>query len=388
MLVNNLGYRQAENIWTPAESGRNVALTIDVQLQQAAERALQVYGPTTRGAAVVMDVHTGDLLVLASTPAFDPNDFVRGFPPGDYQRMQMLGAEKNRATFENYAPGSIFKPIVGLACLEAGMDPNATLYNPGYIYVGRRRIRDLAAPGQYDFRRAVMFSCNTYFITNGMRAGIENILALGRRLHLGERAGLPTRQDTPGMLPGVKRIRSGWFDGDTANICIGQGEIAVTPLQMAVMTAALANGGKVLWPRLVDRIEPQDPGSGEPTTVLPSGRVRDELGVSARNLQILRDAMRDEVEDAGTGARAEVPGMRICGKTGTAQVTNERNQEVDRTTWFISFGPYEKPRYAVVVMVESGNFGSTTCAPIAAKIYEAILESEHGKARQTLAHAE
>ena len=267
------------------------------------------------------------------------------------------------------------------------MDPNAIIYNPGYIYVGRRRIRDLASPGQYDFRRAVMFSSNTYFITNGMKAGIENILRLSRRLHLGERAGLPTRQDTPGILPGLKRIRSNWFDGDTANICIGQGEIAVTPLQMAVMTAALANGGKVLWPRLVDRIESQDPTSGEPPTVLPGGRVRDELGVSPRNLQILRDAMRDEVEDAGTGARAVVPGLRICGKTGTAQVTNEHNQEVDRTTWFISFAPYEKPRYAVVVMVESGNFGSTTCAPIAAKIYEAILEGERDNAQKTLAQA-
>jgi cell division protein FtsI/penicillin-binding protein 2 len=92
--------------------------------------------------------------------------------------------------------------------------------------------------------------------------------------------------------------------------------------------------------------------------------------------------MRDEVEDAGTGARAVVPGLRICGKTGTAQITNERNQEVDRTTWFISFAPYEQPRYAVVVMVESGNFGSTTCAPIAAKIYEAILESEHANANK------
>jgi penicillin-binding protein 2 len=387
VLVNNLGYRQAENIWTPAEPGRNVVLTIDVRLQQAAERALQVYGPTTRGAAVVMDVHTGDLLVLASSPVFDPNDFVRGFPPGEYERMQALGAEKNRATFENYAPGSIFKPVVGLACLEAGMDPNAIIYNPGYIYVGRRRIRDLASPGQYDFRRAVMFSSNTYFNTHGMKAGIENILRLSRRLHLGERAGLPTRQDTPGILPGLKRIRSNWFDGDTANICIGQGEIAVTPLQMAVMTAALANGGKVLWPRLVDRIESQDPTSGEPPTVLPSGRVRDELGVSPRSLQILRDAMRDEVEDAGTGARAVVPGLRICGKTGTAQVTNEHNQEVDRTTWFISFAPYEKPRYAVVVMVESGNFGSTTCAPIAAKIYEAILEGERDNAQKTLAQA-
>jgi cell division protein FtsI/penicillin-binding protein 2 len=111
--------------------------------------------------------------------------------------------------------------------------------------------------------------------------------------------------------------------------------------------------------------------------VIPAGRVRDRLGVSAAHLQILKDAMRDEVEDAGTGARAVVAGLKICGKTGTAQITNERNQEIDTTTWFISFAPYEQPRYAVVVMVESARFGGTTCAPIAARIYEAILESEH-----------
>ena len=378
VLVNNLGYRESENIWSPAEPGRNVVLTIDLHIQQAAELALPVLGPDTRGAAVVMDVNSGDVLALASAPAFNPNSFVPRLSAADNERLNDPKSRPvvNRATQENYAPGSIFKPVVGLACLEAGMDPNATIYNPGYVYVGRRRIRDLASPGQYDFRRAVMFSCNTYFITNGMKAGIENILKLSRRLHLGERAGLPTRQETAGILPGWERIHSGWTAGDTANICIGQGEIAVTPLQMAVMTAALANGGKVLWPRLVDRIESPDPASGEPPEVSPSGRVRDELGVSPRHLQILRDAMRDEVEDAGTGARAEVPGLRICGKTGTAQITNEHNQEVDRTTWFISFAPYENPRYAVVVMVESGSFGSTTCAPIAAKIYKAILESE------------
>lgn len=373
--VNSLGYRQTENIWTPAEPGRNVVLTIDLRIQQAAEKALPVFGPTTRGAAVVMDVNSGDILAMASSPTYDPNDFVQGFPPGGYQRVLALGAEKNRATQENYAPGSIFKPIVGLACLEAGLDPNATIYNPGYIYVGRRRIGDLAHAGEYDFRKAIMESCNTYFITNGLKAGIENIVKLGEELHLGERIGLPTRQETAGSFPSPKQIQSGWSEGDTANICIGQGYIAVTPLQMAVMTAALANGGKVLWPQIVDRIESQDPDSGEPPKVFPKGRVRDRLSVSPRDFGILKNAMLAEVEE-GTGRACQVPGLRICGKTGTAQVMNQRNQEVDSTTWFISFAPYEKPRYAVVVMVESGSYGGTTCAPIAKKIYEAILERE------------
>jgi penicillin-binding protein 2 len=301
----------------------------------------------------------------------------------EYQRLQdaRLRPEINRATQAIYAPGSIFKPLVGLACLEAGLDPNATIYNPGFIRVGRR-IGDLAPPGEYNFRKAIMESSNTYFITNGLKAGIERIIKLGEKLHLGERMGLPTRQDAPGLFPTLKQVRSGWSAGLTALICIGQGDIAVTPMQMAVMTAALANGGKVLWPRLVDRIEPQDPGSAQPTRVFPKDAVRDHLDVSPRNLGILKDAMLGEVQE-GTGRAAMVPGLQICGKTGTAQVMNARNEEIDTTTWFISFAPYANPRYAVVVMVESGKYGGTTCAPVAKQIYTAILESERSDAARS-----
>ena len=133
----------------------------------------------------------------------------------------------------------------------------------------------------------------------------------------------------------------------------------------------------MLWPRLVERIELQDPASGEAVTNFPSGVVRGNIGVSGRSLNILREAMLAETEDTeGTGHAAVVPGLRICGKTGTGQVMNEHNQEIDRTTWFASFAPYEHPRYAVVVMVESGTYGGPTCAPIAHDIYEAILKSE------------
>jgi penicillin-binding protein 2 len=382
VLVNNLGYRQTENVWTPVEPGSNVVLTIDLHVQQAAEEALRrlgPFGPETRGAAVVLDVHTGDILAMASSPTYNPNAFIPSLSLTDSRQLSdpKLRPEINRATQENYAPGSTFKTIVGLACLEAGLDPNATIYNPGFIYVGRshRPIRDLAPPGDYDFQHAIMYSSNTYFITNGLKAGIENIVKLARRAHLGERTGLPTRQETAGIFPTLQQVRSGWTAGDTANICIGQGAMAVTPLQMAVLTAALANGGTVLWPRLVDRIESQDPASDAPPIVFPKGRVRDHLGVSQRSLGVLRNAMRAEVEQ-GTGREAEVPGLSPCGKTGTAQVMNERNQTIDHTTWFISYAPYEAPRYAVVVMIQSGISGGRSCAPIAKPIYEALLQRE------------
>jgi penicillin-binding protein 2 len=380
VLVNNQGYRQSESVWEPVEPGSNVVLTLDLRIQQAAEQALATaattYSTPVRGAAIVMDVNTGDILALASAPVFNPNDYVQGFPPGEYTRMQELTAEKNRATYEIYAPGSTFKPIVGLACLESGMNPKAIIHNPGYIYVGKRKIDDLAAPGDYDFRKAIMESSNTYFISNGMRAGIENIVRLGKRLHFGERIGLTNRQESAGAFPTLAQVDH-WQGGEIANLCIGQGYIAVTPLQVTVMTAALANGGKVLRPRFVDHIEAPDTAFGSrPVAVFPKGSVRDNLGVSQRSLAILKDAMHAEVEEGGTGHAAAVPGLQICGKTGTAEIMDEHNRRVGRTTWFISFAPDDKPRYAVVVMVEGGLFGGSSCAPAAKKIYEAILKAE------------
>lgn len=386
VLVNNVGYRQTERVWIPAEAGQNLVLTLDLGIQQACEKALQeVHGPTTRGAVVVMDVQSGDILAIASSPTLDPNHFVQGFPPGEYQRLSDLRAEVNRATQEHYAPGSIFKLVVGIAALEGGLDPHqihTAIPNPdqpskAIVHVGRRGWRDTAPPGQYDFKRALKLSSNSYFITAGLRAGPERIVRIGQRLHLGERTGLLPQQETPGELPSIERVTGRWTDGNTANMSIGQDPILVTPLQVAVMTAAVANGGKVYWPRLSHRLESQDPLPGERPLNFARAQVRDELGTRPSTLAIVREAMLADVEDAdATGRRAAVPGLRVCGKTGTAQVKNLQGQKTGQITWFTSFAPYENPRYAVVVMIEDGVSGGETCAPIAAKVYTAILEAE------------
>jgi penicillin-binding protein 2 len=399
VLVNNLGYRQSENIWSRPEPGHNVVLTIDLDIQQAAERSLAAHrGADARGAVVVMDVRNGDVLAMVSSPAFDPNDFAQGISQDKWDHMQELTAEKNRATYENYAPGSIFKTVVALAALENGLDPNeifqvqANPENParGIFYLGRRAIKDTAPPGSYDFKKAFIHSSNSYFITNGLRAGIENIIRIGEKFHLGERTGLFTNQETRGNFPTLARVNSrDWRDGDTANVCIGQGEISVTPIQMAVMVSAIANGGKVLWPRLVDRIEPQDPAAGETVSRFPAGVVRDELGVHPRSLKILREAMLADVESSeGSGRPAAVEGLEICGKTGTAQVQDASNKLTGYNFWFASFAPYQNPKYAVVVMVEtteSHGSGGTVCAPIAHDIYETILKKENAGAGKVLA---
>lgn len=389
VLVNYLGYRQSENIWTPAEPGMNVVLTLDTELQLVAEKALEQAGrdtgQPTRGAVVVMDVQSGDLLVLASAPAYDPNDFLPSISPELMEQLNdpHLRPFINRATQERYPPGSIFKIVTALAAFEAGvLDPHEIYQGKGYAQVGDTRIDDTAPPGPYDFLRAFKLSSNDYFIHYGMRAGLDAILRVGQRLHLGERPELPTGQNDGGFFPirtwiNQRRTRGLiWSDGDTANICIGQGYLAVTPVQMAVMTAAIANGGRVLYPRLVQRIEPMEiTGLGENVVEYPP-RLWGELGVAPSHLQWLREAMLADVEDAdGTGRRAAVPGYRIGGKTGTAEVKQGRRL-VDKITWFVAFGPYEQPRYAVVVMVESGASGGYTCAPVAAQVFKAIRDRE------------
>ncbi len=396
--VNNLGYRQTENVWSAVEPGQNVVLTLDLKIQQAAEASIRKFlGPEARAAVVVMEVESGDLLAVASSPSSDPNHFIKGFTAAELKRWhdKDLGVQKNRATAEQYQAGSIFKTIVALAALENGLNPqeiyrvetNPANQAKGIIRVGKQPFRDTAPPGDYDLRRALLRSSNAYFITNGLRPGVfERVVELGQRLHLGERIGLPLMQEAAGHFPSAKRIRANWPAGATANICIGQGEMDVTPLQMAVMTSALANGGKVLWPRLVDRRESSDPAGIDPSTVYAKGRVRDSLGVSQRSLKLLREAMLAETEDPeGTGKQVLGTGFRVCGKTGTAERTEQGEKQ--NTTWFISFAPYEKPYFAVVVMAENGASGGSTCAPIARDVYIALQNFNKPVATNTLTAA-
>lgn len=394
--VNSLSYRQAETIWEPVVSGTNIVLTLDLEVQRASEEALRKQiGTAGRGAIVVMDVRTGDILALASTPTFSPNQFAHRISERDYLELKRLTAENNRATAENYQAGSVFKTIVALAALEtprSGFNPNAMYTvqpNPartdrGIIHVGNQAFRDTVTPGEYNLRRAIVRSSNAYFIDAGLKPGVfERVVELGRRLHLGERFdtnAVPLRQQTPGNFPTAQRIaKKDWRDGNSANICIGQGAMDVTPLQIAVLTSALANGGKVLNPRFIERLEVSD-FTGLATPIIPTrGQVRDNLGVSNRSLDILREAMLAETEDSveGTGRYVQGCGFRVCGKTGTAERNETRaDGQKKNTTWFASYAPYESPRYAVVVMVEDGQSGGATCVPIAKDIYKALTNFE------------
>ncbi|MBL67812.1 MAG: hypothetical protein CMO74_05070 [Verrucomicrobiales bacterium] len=387
MLVNHLGYRQSENLEVPTQPGSHVHLTLDLEIQKVAYDAMKASGHKA-GAAVVMDVNNGDLIALTSMPVFDPNDFIPAINPQKWAQYRDARPSPLlfRATQERYPPGSIFKIISGLAALESGVvNTNDFMYNPGHYRLGRRNIDDTAPAGDYNFKKAFKYSSNTYFIHHGLSCGIEQIVQMGNQFFLGQRTGLLPRQEVAGQFPTLGEVRNGWRDGDTANIAIGQGRITVTPLQMGIMTAAVANGGRVFWPRLVARVEPADPDAFTDAMTFPQGRIRGQLRVTPRNLAAVQHAMWADVhEEGGTGKRAMIDDYAVCGKTGTAEIRGGGRR--DKITWFSSYAPYKQPRYAVVVMIESGVSGGKTCAPIAKKIFEALRDRDRRSPRTPLAN--
>lgn len=403
VLVNNLGYRQNETILSPIEAGKNVTLTIDAEIQRVAENGLnEALGAQkpVRGAAVVLDVRTGEIIALASAPSFNPNDWIPGLPTHVWNTYTNddIAPLQNKAIFGNYAPGSIFKIVVALAGLENGtLDPNEILTvepNPfdrahGAFFAGKTRylFKDTAPPGNYSFNRAFAKSANSYFIQQGLRMEPQRIVAMAQRFHFGEKTGIPLRESR-GNLPTqfARESRSGYSAIAIGNMSIGQGDLDVTPLQLAVMIAAVANGGKVLTPQLVLRMAGPDELIAEQPVVQPA--IRDDLHVNERNLGLVREAMLADTEDPewGTAFTAfhderdrktpVLKNFRVGGKTGTAQVKGRRGREDHYTVWFASYAPYESPRYAVVVMVDHGSSGGRTCAPVAAKIYRALESRE------------
>jgi penicillin-binding protein 2 len=396
VTINNYGFRQTEAVGSPPVAGQNIVLTIDADVQRAADLALESRAhESLHGAVVVMDVRNGDILALASAPTYNPNHFIKHPEDNTWQyewarwTNEDLQVQMNHAVQGLYPPGSIFKIVVGLAGLENGtLNPKEKIYSPGYVPIpGRSRpMRDTAPAGDYELNRALALSCNFYFVTNGLKPGVlPRVIALGERLHFGERTGLfPRNFESRGYFPKPNDIKSSsWHLGNTANMSIGQDRLTITPLQAAVMISAIANGGTVLYPRIIERIESYD--SDEVIQKFPDHQVRDNLGVSARNLSIVREAMREDVEGTeGTGHAAAVSGMTIYGKTGTAQVEkwDGSHYAVDKSaqvTWFGSFAsttPDGSPKYAVVAMLAGGSSGGGTCAPIAHDVYLALQQME------------
>lgn len=332
-MVRSLGHR-------PARPGRPVQLTLHAALQQHLARRLD--GQT--GAAVVMDVENGAIWAMVSTPSFDPAD------PG--AALTAPGAPLlNRVTQGLYPPGSIFKVATALAGLTSRrLSPSTTYVCRGEDFVGRQRFSCWRPEGHgaVSLRQGLVGSCNVYFIRAGLASGVEAVVRMARELGVGQTTGIELPQEQQGLLPSPswKRRRLGqpWYEGDTANVSIGQGFLQMTPLQAVQMIAAVANGGRQVQPRLITRI-------GE----WPSTRaIWRRLPVDTEMLRVVRDALRAVVADAhGTGKRAADAPVAIAGKTGTAQLAG-----TDEThAWFVGYCPADAPHLAFAILIERGGHG-------------------------------
>jgi penicillin-binding protein 2 len=374
IVINNMHYRQREGHTDLSEPGDNVYLTIDANIQRAVEAVMAPY----HGAAVVMDVNNGDVLAMASTPTFDPNRFTDGVTAAEWAQMndEIRRPMFNRATFGAYNPGSTFKIVTALACLESGMNPDEVIYLPGYYEdKHHHRIGDTAKAGDFDLKRAFYKSSNAYFITNGIRfAGIKKVMEVAKRFHLGEKTGIET-PEVGGYVPTPEQGAK-LAEGHFANFCIGQ-EVTTTPIQMACFVSCIANGGKLFWPRvLLDNRSPDQPFE---LASYREGKIRENVKINPRHLALIHECMRLDTENPEANAYAafhtkEPLGFQVAGKTGTAEI--KRPGVKDKTTWFVSYAPADRPKWAVVVMVESGGSGGGTCAPVARDIYAALQKQE------------
>jgi len=374
--------------------GNNAYLTIDAKIQYIAEQALRVVG---RGAAVVVDPRNGDILAMASVPSYDPNVFIPSIPASKWTEINKDETNPlvNRA-ISAYAPGSTYKVPISLAGMRAGVgDKSFSCY--GGVQYGNKYMKCWIAEkkrthGQLSLEDALKVSCNAYFYQFGNAIGIEQIVAMGNMLGLGQKTGIPVSGESPGVLPGPEWLsainpRARWSNGLTANTAIGQGDVLASPLQMAMVTAAVANGGTVYYPRLVDRIVDQ---SGKTVSQEPP-RIRANIvtdgGITPEQIAKVRKGMWNVVNaDGGTAGRAANSKMITAGKTGTAQFW--RSGKKDNHTWFISFAPYDNPEYVVVVFVQGAKSGGGVSAPIAAKILEGIRKYKSGEEDVQLAALE
>ncbi len=379
----------------PVPGGRLV-LTLDLDLQRAAEQALTSSDPEQpdpMGAVVAIDPRNGDVLALVSRPAYDPNDFAGGIDTATWNALR--GDEwkplRNRAVSGQYPPGSTYKAIVALAGLVEGVvDPEEEVSCPGHYRLGRRTYRcwKRGGHGKVNLERALVGSCDVYFYQLGVALGVDTIATYATRLGLGRVSGIALQAEQPGLIPTMewKKEARGepWIKGETVSVAIGQGYDLVTPLQLAVAYAALANGRTLYRPRLLQRLETWDGKfvREEP----PSQGVSLELDPDA--IESIRRGLTAVVNDRhGTGGRARLPDVLVAGKTGTSQVVSldvVKSFEEDEIpvrfrdhAIFAAFAPAVAPEIAVAVLVEhAGGGGGAVAAPIARQLLARYFEKK------------
>lgn len=388
VVVDNRGRVIEEYDRVPATPGRELALTIDLHLQQEAAR--QLAGKV--GAIVALDPRQGEILAMVSAPSFNPNRFARRLHPEEWQ--QLLSDRdhplQNRAVQNTYPPGSTFKIVMALAGLDLGvLDPRATTVScRGFskIYNNRYRCWKASGHGPVDLKKSLKHSCNVYYHQLGQKIGIDQIAEYGRMFGLGRETGTDLAGEKMGLIPdsrwSLENRGAPWYPGETISVATGQGPILVTPLQIAVMAAAIANGGRLITPHLVRR--ELLGGEIRPERAALDDETQPAQKLSVEHLDLVRQALWSVVnEPRGTGRSAYSSGLDIAGKTGTAQVISQEMRtdnedlpaELRDHAWFASFAPAGNPRLVVVVFVENGGAGSRAAAPLAKGIFERFFET-------------
>jgi len=381
--VNAVGRVMKEIEREEGTPGEKITLTIDTRLQK---KAYDLYGEES-GAAVLMNVNTGEILAFVSAPSFDSNDFARGIGHEQYRALQQNERSPllNKAVNGLYSPGSTFKVIVALAALEAGIITKDTkIYCAGKLNFGNHLFHcwKHSGHGPLNVTEALQHSCDVFFYEIASKLGIDKIATMARRFGLGEYTGIDLPRENRGLIPDkkwkVEKYGKPWQGGETLIAGIGQGYVQITPLQLALMTARLANGGIAVEPSFT-------PVKKEALEKLP------RIKVSKNYLDIIREGMCDVVNKAGGTAlasRFDFQGQKMCGKTGTTQVRRislkERQSGIikdEDLPWkyrnhalFIGYAPQVNPKYAVAVLVEHGRSGSGVAAPIGGQLLQEALK--------------
>jgi len=362
--------------------GANIHLTLNSRMQQEAEACLE--GKT--GAIVVLEPGTGKILALASSPTFSQEAFERGLTVAEWQRLlkDKTHPLENRAIKGQYPPGSTFKIVMAVAALEEKViTPDTPIHCTGSTPFGDHVFHcwRKGGHGSVNFYRAMVHSCDTYFYEVGRRLGIDRIAKWSKRFGLGEPTGVELDKEMTGLVASTAwkkaRFKKPWHEGETFSVAIGQGYNLTTPLQMARVVAAIANGGIVYKPHIVEKVESP---AGE---ILHEARpeVQSRLGASPATLELVRQSLVGVVNE-GTAKAARLPGIQVAGKTGTAQVVaidrdnpnpKKRDRRLEDHAWFVAYAPAGAPQVAVAVIVEHGGHGGSEAGPLASRLIAAGL---------------
>jgi penicillin-binding protein 2 len=369
--------------------GNNLVLTVDLDVQKVAEEAFR----DKNGALIAMDPKSGRILAMVSKPSFDPDAFAGSISPDEWKSLieNPHSPLQNKGIQGQYPPGSVFKIITAIAGLETGLiNPNTKLTCRGVYPYGNRNFRCWREEGHgtIDLYRAIVESCDIYFYQVGLKVGVDEIAHYASEFGLGRPTGISLPHEKSGIVPSTwwkkKRLGVPWYSGETLSLAVGQGYINTTPIQILALISAIANGGKLYLPQVVERVEDVYRNTLRDYPPVEVG----EVHISEKTLRFIQEALMGVVHDPrGTGWACALKDVKVAGKTGTAQVIripqDFKKEDIERLplkyrdhAWFVAYAPFEDPVISVVVLVEHGGSGGAAAAPIAKKVIEKYLSLE------------